>query len=104
MSHGTLATRRMASWTPDADVLVSGHTHDQWLVTLSRERLGASGRVYLDEQHHVRTPSYKDEYVDGYDGWHVERGAPPKPLGAWWMRLHWIKPMARLGVDFHRAA
>ena len=104
MSHGTLATRRMASWTPDADVLVSGHTHDQWLVTLSRERLGASGRVYLDEQHHVRTPSYKDEYVDGYDGWHVERGAPPKPIGAWWMRLHWIKPMARLGVDFHRAA
>lgn len=104
MSHGTLATRRMASWTPDADVLVSGHTHDQWLVTLSRERLGASGKIYLDEQHHVRTPSYKDEYVDGYDGWHVERGAPPKPLGAWWMRLHWIKPMARLGVDFHRAA
>lgn len=104
MSHGTLATRRMASWTPDADVLVSGHTHDQWLVTLSRERLGASGKVYLDEQHHVRTPSYKDEYVDGYDGWHVERGAPPKPLGAWWMRMHWIKPMARLGVDFHRAA
>ena len=104
MSHGTLATRRMASWTPDADVLVSGHTHDQWLVTLSRERLGASGKVYLDEQHHVRTPSYKNEYVDGYDGWHVERGAPPKPIGAWWMRLHWIKPMARLGVDFHRAA
>lgn len=104
MSHGTLATRRMASWTPDADVIVCGHTHDQWLVTLSRERLGASGKVYLDEQHHVRVPSYKDEYRDGADGWHVERGAPPKPVGAWWMRLHWIKPMARLGVDFTRAA
>ena len=103
MSHGTLATRRMASWTPDADVIVCGHTHDQWLVTLSRERLGATGKVYLDEQHHVRVPSYKDEYADGHDGWHVERGAPPKPVGAWWMRLFWKDPKRRLGVDFSRA-
>ena len=103
MSHGTLATRRMASWTPDADVIVCGHTHDQWLVTLSRERLGATGKVYLDEQHHVRVPSYKDEFGDGHDGWHVERGAPPKPVGAWWMRLFWKDPKRRLGVDFSRA-
>ena len=104
MSHGTLATRRMASFIPDADVVVTGHTHDSWLVTLARERLGATGRVYLDEQHHVKTPSYKEEYQDGYDGLHVERGAPPKPLGAWWMRLYWAEPSRRLGVDFQRAA
>jgi hypothetical protein len=104
MSHGTLATRRMASFLPDADIIVCGHTHDQWLVTLSRERLGPTGRIYLDEQHHVRVPSYKEEYKDGYDGWHVERGAPPKPLGAWWMRLYWQDPSKRLGCDFTRAA
>jgi hypothetical protein len=104
MSHGTLATRRMASFIPDADVVVCGHTHDSWLVTLARERLGATGRVYLDEQHHVRVPSYKEEYQDGYDGWHVERGAPPKPLGAWWMRLYWADQSRRIGVDFTRAA
>jgi hypothetical protein len=27
------------------------------------------------------TGTYKEEYGDGYIGWHVERGAPPKPLG-----------------------
>ena len=104
MSHGTLQTRRIASWTPDADVIVSGHTHDQWTLTLSRERLGHGGKVYLDEQHHVRCPSYKDEYVDGHSGWHIERGMPPKPIGAWWMRLHWVKVCERLGVEFARAA
>ncbi len=30
---------------------------------------------------HVRTGTYKDEYTDGAFGWHVERGAPAKPLG-----------------------
>lgn len=103
MSHGTLATRRMASFIPDADVMVCGHTHDSWLVTLSRERLGHTGKVFLDEQHHVRVPSYKDEYQDGFAGWHVERGAPPKPIGAWWMRLRWRTVCKRLAVDFQRA-
>jgi hypothetical protein len=27
------------------------------------------------------TGTYKEEYEDGSKGWHVERGAPPKPLG-----------------------
>ena len=83
--------------------MVCGHTHDSWLVTLSRERLGHTGKVFLDEQHHVRVPSYKDEYGDGFAGWHVERGAPPKPIGAWWMRLRWRTVCKRLAVDFQRA-
>ncbi len=39
----------------------------------------------------VRTPAYKEEYNDGKGGWHVERGAPPKPLGGRWLVL---KPVA----------
>jgi hypothetical protein len=27
------------------------------------------------------TGTYKEEYGVGAGGWHVERGAPPKPLG-----------------------
>ena len=27
------------------------------------------------------TGTYKEEYGDGSQGWHVERGAPIKPLG-----------------------
>jgi hypothetical protein len=27
------------------------------------------------------TGTYKEEYGEGTHGWHVERGAPPKPLG-----------------------
>jgi hypothetical protein len=35
----------------------------------------------------VRTPGYKEEYQDGYGGFHVERGAPPKPVGAAWLSI-----------------
>jgi hypothetical protein len=29
----------------------------------------------------MNTGTYKEEYGDGSKGWHVERGAPPKPVG-----------------------
>lgn len=103
MSHGTLATRRIASYTPDADSIVSGHTHDNWVVSLARQRITSYGRLYLDEQHHVKIPSYKDEFGDGHSGWHVERGAPPKPVGAWWMNFRWRDRKRTLSVDFSRA-
>ena len=29
----------------------------------------------------------EEEYVDGYGGWHIERGGPPKPTGAVWLKM-----------------
>ena len=60
---------------------MSGHTHDAWVVPVCRERPKADGSVAIDEQVHIKTATYKDEYQDGTEGWHIERGGPPKPLG-----------------------
>jgi hypothetical protein len=110
MTMDTLRIRRIAGWTPDANVIVGGHTHDQWWHTIGRERLHTDTGAYqvrLDVQHHVRCGTYKDEYGDGYGGWHVERGGPPKPLGAVWMRLYYENldrhNRYRLAADFRRA-
>ena len=86
MTHGVLSTRRMQSYLPDADIVWSGHTHDSWMVRLGRVRLSPYGKPFVDRVHHLRTPGYKDEFTPR-EGWHVERGAPPKPLGAVWMNL-----------------
>jgi hypothetical protein len=91
MSHGVLTTRRDASIYPDADLLISGHSHHHWIVPLARERLRqflGNAEIVLDEQIHCRLGTYKDEHGDAYGGWSVERGLPPKGLGAVWMRLH----------------
>ena len=46
-----------------------------------------TGKVELAEILQIRTPTYKEEYGEGKMGWHVERGAPPKPLGAYVLEL-----------------
>ena len=107
MTHGVLNTRRRQSFLPDADIVWSGHTHDAWNVRLSRAHLTPAGTVRLDDVHHLSTPGYKDEFTP-LEGWHVERGAPPKPLGAAWLRLsveHFSKPTnhRRLKVEIQEA-
>ena len=87
MTHGVLATRRMQSYLPDADIVWSGHTHDSWTVRLGRARLSRYGTPYIDTVHHIKTPGYKEEFRP-LEGWHIERGAPPKPIGAVWMKLY----------------
>ena len=90
MSFDTLRVRRIASFVNGADVVVSGHVHERWALEIAQEQPTAANGCY-DLRHrsqwHVRTGTYKDEYRDGRGGWHIERGAPPKPLGAYWMRV-----------------
>jgi len=91
MTHGVLDTRRHASLYPDADLVVTGHSHHHWIVPIARERLRmflGNAEVVLDEQIHCRVGTYKDEHHDGFGGWSVEKGLPPKGKGAVWMRLH----------------
>lgn len=87
VTRGVIQTNRQAVYLPDADIIVNGHTHDSWYVPIQRERISVDGVVYQDIQHHVRTTSYKDEYGDGAEGWHVETWKPPKPIGAAWLRF-----------------
>ena len=101
VTRGVIQTNRMAVFLPDAQIIATGHTHDQWLVPISRERISNNGDVYLDEQVHVRCGTYKDEYHDGAEGWHIERGAPPKPIGAQWLRF--FREGDRVKFDITRA-
>jgi hypothetical protein len=88
VTRGVIQTNRMAVYLPDADLVVTGHTHDHWIVPIARERISRNGIVSMDEQTHVRIGCYKDEYADGHGGWHIERGGPPKPIGACWLRVY----------------
>jgi hypothetical protein len=45
---------------------------------------------------HVRSPGYKDEFSE-QNGWAVEKGMPPKPKGALWLRF-WMDNPRKNGV------
>ncbi len=87
VTRGVIQTNRKAVYLPDAQICVSGHIHESWQVSIPRERVNHLGKIYLDEQEHICLPTYKEEYLAG-ENYHRERGRPPKPLGAWFLRFY----------------
>lgn len=100
-SRGATKPVRRSSIAPDADVVVAGHIHEAWYMEIPRYRLSHTHQFYRDTQYHVQLPTYKDEFQTG-TGWAVGKEMPPKPLGAWWMKL---TPTAerRVKIEFERA-
>jgi len=87
VTRGVIETSRQSVFVPDADVCVNGHNHQVYVVPIARERLNRSGRVETDLLWHGRIPGYLDDYQDGSGGWAVEKGHPPTPRGALWLRF-----------------
>ena len=88
VTRGVIQTNRRAVQYPDAAVVITGHVHEEWSVTVSRDRInGKTGRVYQDEQLHICSPTYKNEYDPENSSWHSLMGRPPKPVGATWLEL-----------------
>lgn len=96
--------QRRSVYLPDADIVISGHTHDHFVKETSRVRLSPQGNIYHDVQTHVKIPSYKDEYRDGYGGWATAtKGMPPKPQGACWLRFFWSRAEEKVLYEVTRA-
>jgi hypothetical protein len=91
VTKGTIQSSRRAVIYPDAHVVISGHSHNQWMMPIPRLRLNNVGREVRDEQLHLQIPSYKDEITGQVDGFAVEKQHAPKPMGAWWLKFWWEK-------------
>ena len=89
--------------SPDADIIVTGHSHNEWVFPITRLRLTQKGTAYKDRQTHIKIPTYKDDYGDGSAGWVIERGMPPKPIGAFWIKFSWFNREDRFTYEITRA-
>ena len=87
VTKGVIQNQRAMASVHGADCYWSGHVHESYTMTHMCESLSGNHRPILKEVLHVRTPTYKEEYGDGTKGWHVMRGAPPKPLGCYVLDL-----------------
>lgn len=74
---------------PDADIIVSGHTHQKWYVPVAVERINGVLRTYEASVHHLKLGSYKQ--LDRFAGWEVEKGFAQPRLGGWWMTLSIVR-------------
>ena len=103
VTRGTIQTNRIAVFTPDANIVLTGHTHDEWQMTIQRQRLTEKGVIYHDEQLHIRCGGYKDAWGTGEAGWEVERMLGPKPIGSAWLRFWWDRKNDCVRYDSQRA-
>jgi predicted phosphodiesterase len=87
VTRGAIQTNRQAVYLPDANIIVNGHSHNAYYIPITRERLSNKGIQYMDNQHHIRTPGYKQGYGDGTTGWEITRGGVPKPIGSVWVKV-----------------
>lgn len=89
VTKGAIQQQRMAAIVEGANLVYTGHIHENQNTTFVKERfIPQHNKIVLVEQEHIRGATYKEEYGDGTHGWHIERGGPPKPLGGWWIRCY----------------
>ena len=87
VTRGVIDSNRLAVMFPNADIMITGHSHDAWHVPIKKLDVDKrSGNRIPFIQHHIRIPSYKDEF--SYDGWWVESGKSARPLGSVVMGLN----------------
>ena len=101
VTRGTIQTNRQAVYLPDADIVVNGHNHQDYLLAIKRERLSTKGTISHDLAWFARTPGYKDEYGNGFGGWSVEHGNAPTAQGCVWLRLFYDSMGRRSSVGFN---
>lgn len=85
VTKGALNLTRALEMYEDMDVFTMGHIHENSSRNDVRETINHNSKtgysIKQKQLHLMLTGTYKEEYGEGAYGWHVERGAPPKPLG-----------------------
>ena len=84
VTQDTIQAQRQRAYIR-ADIICSGHTHDQWAQFNTVLGINHNGFPERLEVTNVKLGTYKDDYGDGKKSWPVQKGMPPKPLGQQWL-------------------
>jgi len=85
VTRGVIKTNRRAVMLPDADIVISGHIHERWIVEVPRIKLLRNYKVDQRSQIHASSGTYKKE--DLAEGWAAEKGFGPAALGGLWLDI-----------------
>jgi hypothetical protein len=83
VTKGAINLTRALELYEGFDVFAMGHIHENSARNDTREIVDNRNNFAIKHKdlHLMLTGAYKEEYGDGSKGWHVERGAPIKPIG-----------------------
>jgi hypothetical protein len=84
VTRDSISTNRKAVYQPDCNILISGHTHDRWVIPITRNRISRYGES-IDQQWHIKTGTYQNAPID-FNGYAIEKGLAPKSGAGIWMK------------------
>jgi Icc-related predicted phosphoesterase len=89
VTKGALNLTRALEMYENFDIFTMGHIHENSARHDVRDTINYKNGYVLEQKelHLMITGTYKEEYGDGSKGWHVERGAPIKPIGGRILKL-----------------
>jgi len=112
VTKGALNLTRALEMYEGCDVFAMGHIHENSARNDVRDTLNhnAYKGYYVSHKpiHLLLTGTYKEEYQEGAKGWHVERGAPIKPVGGRFLTIKTERDrsnkddVVRKYIDSHR--
>ncbi len=95
VTKGALNLTRALELYEGCDVYTMGHIHENSARNDVRDALESNSKKGYSINHkpiHLMiTGTYKEEYGDGSKGWHVERGAPIKPIGGRMLTINIVR-------------
>jgi len=83
VTKGTIQTNRRGV-AFDADILVSGHNHNRWMMELRRQYVNDISEIKAKSQHHINLGTYKN--MGGRT--RFESGFPAPNMGGCWLRFY----------------
>jgi len=98
VTRGVIATNRTSLYLPDCSIVLSGHTHDRWIVPITRYRVNEFGEK-TDQQWHIKLGSYKGMDKD-QNGWETERGFAPKAGAGIWYNFGMVGRELQYNLQF----
>lgn len=81
VTYGVIEKNRKMVMLDGIDCIVQGHNHNSYGVDVIRLELDDRFRPRRKSVLLVRCGTYKDAYQSGINGWEVEKGLGPKPIG-----------------------
>lgn len=89
VTRGTIKQNRRATYLPDADIVCSGHIHEDYGGKINRSRVTDRGLEYEDFQTHFQLGTYKQEIDEEGLGWKSEREFHPTANGGKWLHFEY---------------
>ena len=93
ITKGALGLSRALMYYDTMDVYTQGHIHENWARDDVKEYLFANQKpeVRKKEVHLMLTGTYKDEYNDGFSGFHIEKGRNPRVIGGRILHIKYVR-------------